>query len=401
MVDLKNERIQLQALENLFRQKRFSEALTFAQKLIGDFPNSYYIGILHVKVLKELNRLRDAETAALKMMQSSPDNINLLSELGTISLKLNKYEESYDYFNKVLFQDPFNEEARDSMEKIKGLKKLSGGSEPKGKNLMDFISHPQADNDEADTVPELDGETLSPLDFGVRLEPMEPEEAPAAIESMETLEAEDLEPAESPTLPPMIFEEGQGPETDVVDISQLEEAPEMADVVELAETTDADLTEAADVVDAAEIAEIAEITEMEGMAEIPEVGDVAAEVDFMNSQAAEPYSEFYNEETVESAEEPPPLEVNAQVPVVETTQATALGEGEPGPATEFVTESAAELYLSQGLYDDALGIYEKLYAARKEGRFLLRVKQLKAHRLGREKIRRLSEFLKLIQMKGA
>jgi len=138
-----------------------------------------------------------------------------------------------------------------------------------------------------------------------------------------------------------------------------------------------DVVELAEVTDAAEIAEIAE------MAEIPEVGDVAAEIDSVAAQTAEPYAEFYNEETVESVEEPAPVEENA-----------------PAAAAEFVTESAAELYLSQGLYDDALGIYEKLYAARKEGRFLLRVKQLRAHRVGREKIRRLGEFLKSIQMKG-
>lgn len=374
MVDLKNERIQLQALENLFRQKRFSEGLTFAEKLIGDFPNSYYIGILHVKILKELNRLRDAEAAALKMMQSSPDNINLLSELGTISLKLNKFDESYDYFNKVLFQDPFNEEARDAMEKIKGLKKVSGGGEPKGKNLMDFISHPQANANDAeeDTVPELDGETFSPLNFGVSLEPMEAEEAPASIETVETLEAEELEPAESTTIPPMMFDEGQGPETEIVDISQLEEAQEVD--------------------------------------EVPEVGDVAAEVDSMYSHSEEPYTEFSNEETVESAEEPELIAAKAPAAVEQAPQAMAamatmgamaMGVGEPGAAAEFVTESAAELYLSQGLYDDALRIYEQLYAARKEGRFLLRVKQLRAHRVGREKIRRLGEFLKSIQMKGA
>ncbi|MCX6578784.1 MAG: hypothetical protein NT166_01205 [Candidatus Aminicenantes bacterium] len=369
MVDLKNERIQLHALENLFRQKRFSEALTFAEKLIGDFPNSYYIGILHVKILKELNRLRDAEAAALKMIQSSPDNINLLSELGTISLKLNKFDESHDYFNKVLFQDPFNEEARDSMEKIKGLKKVNGAGEPKGKNLMDFISQPQVNADDEDTVPELDGETLSPLNLGIGVdfETMEPGERPVEF-------VEPGEPGEPPPIPPMTAIEGV--ETEFVDISQLEEAPpEVVDVVDFAK-----MTEAADAVDAAEIAEIAEIAEM---AEIPEVGDVAAEIDSVAAQTAEPYSEFYNEETVESVEEPAPVEENA-----------------PAAAAEFVTESAAELYLSQGLYDDALGIYEKLYAARKEGRFLLRVKQLRAHRVGREKIRRLGEFLKSIQMKG-
>ncbi len=372
MADLRNERIQLQALENLFRQKRFSEALTFAEKLIGDYPNSYYIGILNVKILKELNRLRDAEVAALKMMQVSPDNINLLAELGTICLKLNKYDESYEYFNKVLFLDPFNDEARDSMEKIKGLKKVSGGGEPKERKLMDFISQPLVNDDNVDTAPELNGEILSPLNIGVELEPMEPGE----------ISAESVEPVEPPPIPTMTT--GAEVETELVDISQLEETPKVVEVVELAE--------AADVVD------VAEIAEMEEIVEIPGVGDVAAEVDSVSTQTAEPYTEFNNEETVESAEEPTLVKENVPVAMRETVQTTAIVE--PAVAAEFVTESAAELYLSQGLYDDALKIYEKLYAARKEGRFLLRVKQLRAHRVGREKIRRLGEFLKSIQMKG-
>jgi hypothetical protein len=247
------------------------------------------------------------------------------------------------------------------MEKIKGLKKVSGAGEPKGKNLIDFISQPQVNADDEDTVPELDGETLSPLNMGVDLKTMEPGET----------SVEYVEPVEPPPIPPMTAIEGI--ETEVVDISQLDEAPEVVDVVELAEMTEA--------------------TEIAEMAEIPEVGDVAAEIDSVAAQIAEPaepYAEFYNEETVESVEEPAPVE--------ETAPATTMGE--PAAAAEFVTESAAELYLSQGLYDDALGIYEKLYAARKEGRFLLRVKQLRAHRVGREKIRRLGEFLKSIQMKG-
>lgn len=51
MVDLKNEKVQLRALETLFQQRRFTDALTLAERLTGDFPSSYYINILHVKVL--------------------------------------------------------------------------------------------------------------------------------------------------------------------------------------------------------------------------------------------------------------------------------------------------------------------------------------------------------------
>jgi hypothetical protein len=67
---------------------------------------------------------------------------------------------------------------------------------------------------------------------------------------------------------------------------------------------------------------------------------------------------------------------------------------------EFVTESAAELYLSQGLYKDALKIYEKLYAAQQDERFLLKINQLNAHIISQKKIQRLTDFGKLIQKRG-
>ncbi|HLP48038.1 MAG TPA: hypothetical protein VK469_18995 [Candidatus Kapabacteria bacterium] len=366
MVDLKNERIQLRALENLFAQKRFSEALTFAEKLLGDYPNSYHIGFINVKILKELNRLREAEAEALKLMHLSPGNINLLLELGTICLKLNKYDESYDYYNKVLFLDPFNNEARDSMDKIKGLKKVSGEGEQKEKKLIDFIAHPRSDKDKEDTAPELEEDQISPLSLGVEFESIEP--GKAADESLEFVEPfEPIEQAESIESP---------------------DQNEPGEVISQIPIT---------TVPAADVVEAPEITEIEGMAEIPEVVDVAEEVDTIGTQTIDPYAEFYNGETVESVEETAPVEEEVmQMP--ENTPITSMEE--PGDAAEFVTESAADLYLTQGLYDDALRIYEKLYATQREGRFLLKVKQLRAHKAGREKIRRLDEFLKLIQMKG-
>ena len=65
-----------------------------------------------------------------------------------------------------------------------------------------------------------------------------------------------------------------------------------------------------------------------------------------------------------------------------------------------MTESAAELYLSQGLIDDALTIYEKLYQARKEERYLVKIKQISGKRITRKKIQALTRLLNLIEKKG-
>jgi hypothetical protein len=67
---------------------------------------------------------------------------------------------------------------------------------------------------------------------------------------------------------------------------------------------------------------------------------------------------------------------------------------------EFMTESAAELYLVQGLLDDALTIYEKLYRARKEERYLVKIKQISEKRITQKKIQALTRLLNLIEKKG-
>ncbi len=275
MVDLKDEKVQLKALENLFAQKRFSEALAMAEKLNSDFPDSYYINILYIKILMELNRLSEAEDTANGLLQLYPDNINLLQQAGNICLKLNKYDESIEYYNKILFLDPFNTLAKESIEKIKAPKKTVEG---RGKKSPDFVSY----QDEKmiarqDTVPE-------------------------------------------DQLPDSKTNVDQGPE-------------------------------------------------------IPE-GSTSTSV---------------NEDS-----EPPPIPEVKEVPEMNEE----ILEEEEKEEVEIMTESAAELYLSQGLYKDALKIYEKLYAIRQEERFVLKIRQLKTHIINQKKIQQLTDFWKLIQKRG-
>jgi hypothetical protein len=72
------------------------------------------------------------------------------------------------------------------------------------------------------------------------------------------------------------------------------------------------------------------------------------------------------------------------------------GNEEPG----FVTESAAELYVEQGLLMDAVAIYEKLYDSRKEERFLSKIEELKRVMVNQRKIQVLNELLIHIQQIG-
>jgi hypothetical protein len=69
---------------------------------------------------------------------------------------------------------------------------------------------------------------------------------------------------------------------------------------------------------------------------------------------------------------------------------------EPG----FVTESAAELYVRQGLIQDAAVIYEKLYDSGKEERFLSKIEELKRVLVNQKKVRVLNELLEHIKQIG-
>jgi hypothetical protein len=111
---------------------------------------------------------------------------------------------------------------------------------------------------------------------------------------------------------------------------------------------------------------------------------------------------------------PEPLELDIDQP--EPPAPTPVTEAAPPPAPEmpaeaetapeeaekddFITESAAELYQKQGLYDEALTIYEKLYAVEKLEKYLTKIQQLKRKRVLDRQIQALNEFLRRIQQKG-
>lgn len=83
-------------------------------------------------------------------------------------------------------------------------------------------------------------------------------------------------------------------------------------------------------------------------------------------------------------------EVKKEPPIVKD------GEREEKPDKEsedFITESAAILYLKQGLYDDARNIYSKLYEASDDAIFEKKLETLQRVKIAHLKIRSLENFL--------
>jgi tetratricopeptide (TPR) repeat protein len=173
MADVKSERLQMEALENLYSQKRFSEVLSVAKKLFQEYPNSFPIKLMHVKALKELNRLGEADETLNDLMLTYPNNLNLLAESGSLAVKRNKFDEALDFYNKILFLDPFNSEAKEAIDRINTIKEKhsASGSGATGESL-DFLSYQNGKMESGDTLPEIDSKELHEF---LESQPEEPE----------------------------------------------------------------------------------------------------------------------------------------------------------------------------------------------------------------------------------
>ena len=474
MAEMKSEKEQLNALESLFQQKRFSGALDIARKASSDYPNSYPIKFLFVRTLKALNRLAEAEEVLKELMLMYPNNINLLLERGNLAVLQNKFDEGIEFYNKILFLDPFNTEAKDSIDKIEKIKKNG----PAGKGKGDLLSFQNEKLQSADTLPEFDSRELRDM---INEEPPPPPPPPTP----EMKEESPLSPPpvpemgdipgilppspppppvpeindETPLSPPPVPEMKEEPSFSPPPVPGMGEIPEMEEVPE----KDTDEPEAENFfqpkmqeleMDETEIpppisnmkemdappeleAEESEIPPITGY-EIPPTPDVEKQLEEISESAQTEHQEPRIEETEDSfsipeteprekiQEQEPDLnavpssipdvtgasdipgEPNEMKQVVENQEPEERieetgepwqeesGSQEPG----FVTESAAELYVEQGLLKDAVAIYKKLYDSRKEERFLSKIEKLKRAMVNQKKIQVLNELLIHIQQIG-
>ncbi len=102
--------------------------------------------LLYAKVLKSLGRLGEAETQLREQSKAFPDNTNILWEVGDLLRLQGKYEESLNCFNRILFLDSFNQQAKESARMVQELLRGSK-TEP---------AVPQAEREQAsDSVTEL------------------------------------------------------------------------------------------------------------------------------------------------------------------------------------------------------------------------------------------------------
>jgi tetratricopeptide (TPR) repeat protein len=283
MTDFKSEKNQFLLLEKYYIDRNFSEALVLAGKLLQQYPTSFPLKLLHARVLKAMGRLTEAERFLVELGKNYPDNINLLSEIGDLYAKQKKFAESLAYFNRILFLDSFNEQARAGV-----------------RTAQDSIRNRDVENFE-DTL-------------------------------LEVRVPEKLFQKSEPTVPPPAAP-GVNPDEPAV---RVEPAP-----------------------------------------------DITIQLDEETAENTSPAAGLPLEE--------PPL------------GAEPAKEGPGQDEFDFETETAAELYLRQGIPREALRIYRKLYEQTGDANFLERIGEIENQDKGdreNETIDRLNRFLQLIRKRG-
>jgi len=324
VTDLKQEKEQLAVLENFFWQKKFSEALVLAEQLNKEFPHSFQINFIYVKILKEEKKWQEAEEVLKQLMASFPDNVSILKEWADVSFNLRNLEEAEKTYNKILFLDPFNVGAKEALKKLK------------------IMVAPTA--------------------------PAQPNEAPIVTEIPAPIPPPPKKPiSKGDTLPETYFEDLPAPEAHEPEINDT--LPGSTIVKDFFEKTDDNIN--------------INLDDFYPSAE-----------EMQPSTPAEPLEEI-QEPTTPLPEEKPLLQ-EAAPPMEQPLKRKQEEEND----TEFATESAAQLYLSQGLYKEAISIYNKIFRLSRDERYLRKIEDVKSRMVGMKKIECLNQFLESIKREG-
>jgi len=118
-MEIKKERENILKLESLVKEGRGQEALNIIDKLNDDFNDSFQIKFIKAKILIDLQKNISAEEILNELEKEHKDNLNLLRIQSEFYEKINMKEKCLVYLEKINFIDPFNNEVKEKIEKIK------------------------------------------------------------------------------------------------------------------------------------------------------------------------------------------------------------------------------------------------------------------------------------------
>jgi len=370
MADVTSERERLAALEKLYKQEKYDEALEMAAEALEVHPESFQIRLLQSKIQRAAGDTARAEVTLDKLLATHPNHLSALLEMASLQDQVGQYARALEVYNQVLFIDPFNAQAKMAVEKINREGLADRPPPPEAR------AHEKAkETFRADTLPEDEiesilgverkegGRSADPVIINQGVESTLTEENPFTEDSIQ-VEDEDLSMIK-PTIPGVDFavhEPGEGDGDGFEEDLPRETAPPGAE-------------------------------EDDGLpAERPApMEEINTDSDVTTEDVGDFFAEPASSSETEDAATRRPL----------SSEDEAVGPVPPAPdGGDFITESAAELYNSQGLYDEALYIYERLYQEERTEKYLGIIRDLKGKCLAQKKIQALSAFLRLIQERG-
>ena len=138
-----NERQAQKALEELSRSNP-QGALELGGRLVVQFPNALPLHLAHIRGLRKAERWAEAHRVLSMLVQSHPSNQVILTEMAEVYFALGDYPQSGDMYNRVLFLDPFNAQARQRLDEIDQRRK---DLVLKGETRTDLPSSPEGELD--------------------------------------------------------------------------------------------------------------------------------------------------------------------------------------------------------------------------------------------------------------
>ncbi|MEN8223275.1 MAG: hypothetical protein ABFR36_08455 [Acidobacteriota bacterium] len=357
-----SEREGLERLENLVRGKSYKEASAFALDLRDRFPASFQIGFLYYGILVKLESYSESESVLDELLKLYPENINLLLEKGELLIGRGKTAESKLFFDKVLFLDPFNDKAKEGVDRTKVVESGASKEPEKNQRKNSILEDTMKESDLERFMSESDDESEDIDKMSVE----DPEEElDISLSESGMGFSTGLDNLLEPDVP---VGETESP----VEEKEQEILPSRQDTVKTVDV------ETSPVPDDTGIPEKVDSTEIP-VEEEKAFGKVESALEELNKFSSSDINDLGLDENVTEKEE---------VPVED-----------PGVSDEdaFATESAALLYLKQGLYEDAKNVYSKLYKGSNEDLFVEKVDKIERVEKANMKIIALEGFLEKIR----
>ena len=116
------EKKDLDHIDFLIKEERYTDALGVFAKI--KTLNSYKAKYLKAVALEGNDQLQEAIEILKDLHKNNPENLNVVIKIASISEELELFDQSTEYYERILFLDPFNKDAKEKIDIFKDPAKI-------------------------------------------------------------------------------------------------------------------------------------------------------------------------------------------------------------------------------------------------------------------------------------